>query len=74
MWRYELGGYPVLKKWLGYRDVRRRDGRPVTLAELDHLRGIVQRLAALLLLHDALDAAYEKAAADAFTTTDLGLK
>ncbi len=74
VWRYELGGYPVLKKWLGYRDAKRRDGRPVTLAELDHLRGMVHRLAALLLLHDALDAAYEKAAADAFTTTDLGLR
>jgi hypothetical protein len=74
VWRYELGGYPVLKKWLGYRDAKRRDGRPVTLAELDHLRGMVQRLAALLLLHAALDAAYEKAAADAFTATDLGLK
>ncbi len=74
VWRYELGGYPVLKKWLGYRDAKRRDGRPITLAELDHLRTMVHRLAALLLLHDALDAAYEKAAADAFTTTDLGLR
>ncbi len=69
-----MGGYPVLKKWLGYRDAKRRDGRPMTLAELDHLRTMVHRLAALLLLHDALDAAYERAAAAAFTTTDLGLK
>jgi hypothetical protein len=74
VWRHELGGYPVVKKWLGYRDSKRRDGRPLSLAELEHLRGIVQRLAALLLLQEALDAAYEKAAADAFTTADLGLR
>jgi len=74
VWRHELGGYPVLKKWLGYRDSKRRDGRPLSLAELEHLRGIVQRLAALLLLQDALDAAYEKVAADALTAADLGLR
>ncbi len=74
VWRHELGGYPVVKKWLGYRDAKRRDGRPITLAELDHLRSIVHRLAALLLLHDALDAAYDKAAADAFTSSELSLK
>lgn len=73
VWRHELGGYPVLKKWLGYRDSKRRDGRPLRLAELEYLRGIVQRLAALLLLQDELDAGYEKASADAFTTADLGL-
>jgi len=38
VWRYELGGYPVIKKWLGYRDDRRRPGRGLSLAELDHLR------------------------------------
>lgn len=74
VWRHELGGYPVLKKWLGYRDSKRRDGRPLGLAELEYLRGIVHRLAALLLLQDELDAAYEKVAADAFTTADLGLR
>ena len=28
IWRYELGGYPVVKKWLGYRDRGRRPGVP----------------------------------------------
>ena len=72
VWRYELGGYPVIKKWLGYRDEKRRPGRGLTLAELDHLREIVHRLATLLLLHEQLDAAYEKAIEDPFTRTDLG--
>lgn len=26
LWNYQLGGYPVLKKWLGYRQADRRDG------------------------------------------------
>lgn len=29
VWRYELGGYPVLKKWLGYREAKRRRGKAV---------------------------------------------
>jgi len=34
--RYELGGYAVLKKWLGYRHRDRRDGKPLTLADAQH--------------------------------------
>ena len=30
VWTYQLGGYPVLKKWLGYRQADRRDGSPLT--------------------------------------------
>lgn len=71
VWRYELGGYPVLKKWLGYRDARRRNNRPLTLSEKDHFRGMVQRIAALLYLRRRLDELYETAAADAWTV-DLG--
>ena len=73
VWRYELGGYPVIKKWLGYRDHRHRPGRGLTLAEIDHLRGMVHRLAALHLLHARLDAAYTQAIADSFRADDLGL-
>ena len=74
VWRYELGGYPVIKKWLGYRDAGRRPGQPLSLAELEHLRGMVHRIAALLLLHESLDKAYEQAIADPFTAEDLGLR
>jgi hypothetical protein len=74
IWRYELGGYPVIKKWLGYRDAGRRPGRPLTLAELKHLREMVHRIAALLLLHGELDAAYEKALKNSFSAEDLGLR
>lgn len=67
VWRYELGGYPVLKKWLGYRDARRRNNRPLSLHEKDHFRSMVQRIAALLSLHHRLNELYEAAAADAWT-------
>jgi hypothetical protein len=73
VWGFELGGYPVIKKWLGYREARRRDGAPLTLAEKDHLRSMVQRIAALLALRVELDALYERASAEAFTVEELGL-
>ena len=73
VWRYELGGYPVLKKWLGYRDARRRNNRPLSLAEKDHFRGMVQRIAALLSLRQRLNGLYEAASADSWTV-DLGVE
>ena len=74
VWRYELGGYPLLKKWLGYRKASRRDGRPLTLSEASWFRLIVQRIAALLALHPELDALYQEAASDAWTAEGLGLQ
>jgi len=74
VWRYELGGYPVLKKWLGYRHSERRDGKPLTLAEAKHFAGVVRRLAALLVLGPELDTAYGAAIADCFTAEDLGVR
>lgn len=74
VWTYELGGYPVVKKWLGYRDEGRRPGRGLSLTELDWLREIVHRLAALLLLRPALDTAYDEAISDPFTAEELGLR
>ena len=73
IWRFELGGYPILKKWLGYRDEKRTSGRPLSLAEKDHFREMVHRLAALLVLRPKLDELYEQAAADSFTAEELGL-
>lgn len=74
VWGYELGGYPVMKKWLGYRHVSRLGGRPLTLAELDQLRGIAQRIAAVLELRPALDDLQGRLAEDAFTAEELGVK
>ena len=73
VWAYEIGGYPVIKKWLGYRQ-RSRLGRSLELAEARHMRSVVQRLAAILVLAGELDREYEMAAADGFTTDELGLR
>ncbi len=74
VWRLELGGYPVIKKWLGYREARRRGGKALTLLEKDYLRTMVQRLAALLALEPRLDELYARASASAFTAAELGLE
>jgi hypothetical protein len=60
VWGYTLGGYAVLKKWLSYResDVLGRALRP---DEIETFRSIARRIAALLLLDDALDANYDRA-------------
>ena len=74
VWRYELGGYPVLKKWLGYRQSNRRDGQPLTAGERRWFRSIVQRNAALLALGAHIDALYSSASANAFTAKELEIE
>src|SRR5205823_5273981 len=59
VWTYQLGGYPVLKKWLGYRQADRRDGRPLTDDERKWFRQIIPRVAALLALGPSLNELYE---------------
>jgi Type ISP C-terminal specificity domain/N-6 DNA Methylase len=74
IWTYQLGGYPVLKKWLGYRQADRRDDNPLTDDERKWFRQVIQRIAALLALGTELDALYQQAAADAFTAVELGIE
>lgn len=45
---------------LGYRDQGRRPGQPLTLPEALHLRSMIQRIAALLVLQPELDSLYER--------------
>lgn len=71
VWTYKLGGYPVLKKWLGYRQADRCDGKPLTDDERRWFRQMIQRIAALLALGSVLDGLYQEAAANAFTAEEL---
>lgn len=73
VWTYQLGGYPVLKKWLGYRQADRRDDRPLTDDERLWFRQVIQRIGALLALGPTLDALYQQASARAFTATELDI-
>ena len=47
VWRYKLGGYQVLKKWLSYRE-RKVLGRPLLPDEVQHFAETSRRIAAIL--------------------------
>jgi hypothetical protein len=74
VWLYQLGGYPVIKKWLGYRQADHRDGKPLSDEERRWLRQMIQRIAALVALGPTLDALYQVATADSFTAAELDLR
>lgn len=74
VWTYQLGGYPVLKKWLGYRQADRRDGKPLTVDEQRCFRSIVQRIAALIALTADLNRLYSAAAENAFGASELAVR
>jgi hypothetical protein len=73
VWRYELGGYPVLKKWLAYRDNGRRPDTALSIRESEHLQSMVRRIAALLAQQAQLDNLYEAAALNSFNLEELAL-
>lgn len=64
VWNFAVGGYPVLKKWLSYRD-HRVLGRPLRVEELEEFQRIARRIISILLLNPELDAVYELSRADA---------
>lgn len=74
VWAYQLGGYPVLKKWLGYRQADRRSNEPLTDHERKWFRAVIQRIGALLALGVELDTLYQAAVSDAFTAAELGIE
>ena len=49
VWRYKLGGYQVLKKWLSYRE-HKVLGRPLSPEEVQHFSDTARRIAAILQL------------------------
>jgi hypothetical protein len=58
VWDYHVGGYQVVKKWLSYRE-RGVLGRDLSTAEVNEVRDMFRRIAALLLLEPALDENYD---------------
>ncbi|MET0650428.1 MAG: type ISP restriction/modification enzyme [Pyrinomonadaceae bacterium] len=65
VWGYHIGGYQVIKKWLSYRE-RGVLGRDLSTAEVNEVRDMVRRIAALLLLEPALDENYDSAKRNAY--------
>jgi len=65
VWRYTLGGYQVIKKWLSYRE-QPILGRPLKPEEAREVMNVARRIAALLLLGPALDANYAAVKQDTY--------
>ena len=51
VWRYKLGGYQVLKKWLSYRD-RAVLGRALRPEEVGYFAEVARRIGAILMVTD----------------------
>ena len=49
IWKYKLGGYQVLKKWLSYRESKVL-GRPLLPEEVQHFTDTARRIGRILLL------------------------
>jgi hypothetical protein len=60
VWEYTIGGYQVIKKWLSYRE-HTLIQRALTLDEVQAVRDIARRVAALVLLEQQLEASYAAA-------------
>ena len=65
VWKMTIGGYPVVKKWLSYREYKVL-GRPLKLDEMTYITEVIRRLKALLLLGPDLDANYHACAGHPF--------
>ena len=53
VWRYKLGGYQVLKKWLSYRE-RGVLGRALKLEEVWYFTEVARRIGGILVVTDTL--------------------
>ena len=69
VWKYTIGGYQVMKKWLSYRE-RALLGRDLRPEEARYVTEMTRRIAAILLLEPAFDANYERVKADAYAWPD----
>jgi len=57
VWQYTLGGYPVIKKWLSYRE-NNLFGRSLRVDEVRYVTEVARRIAAILLMGPSLGANY----------------
>lgn len=65
-WDYVIGGYPVIKKWLSYREEAVL-GRAITKEEAREVAAMVRRITSLVLMGGELDASYEACRDDAYS-------
>jgi predicted helicase len=58
VWRYTIGGYQVMKKWLSYRE-KSVLGRDLSIEEARELQHMARRIAAIVKLEEALNSNFE---------------
>ncbi len=59
VWKYTIGGYQVIKKWLSYREADLLD-RPLTPDEARAVMNMARRITAIILLSTNLDENYQQ--------------
>jgi hypothetical protein len=69
VWEYTIGGYQVIKKWLSYRE-KSLLGRSQSAEEATEVTHTTRRLAALIMLHPALDENYQAVKAATYTWSE----
>jgi hypothetical protein len=69
VWAMTIGGYPVIKKWLSYRE-HKVLGRPLRLEEVTYITEVIRRLKALVLLGHDLDENCRRATRKLLTPTE----
>ena len=69
VWEFIIGGYPVMKKWLSYRE-QSIMGRSLSKEEAREVTGMVRRIAAIVLMTDELNANYAAARDDCIAWTN----
>ncbi|PSF34546.1 DNA methyltransferase [Aphanothece hegewaldii CCALA 016] len=57
VWKYTIGGYQVIKKWLSYREEKLL-GRSLKTEEVKEVSQMTRRIAAIVLLESQLDQNY----------------
>ena len=68
VWKYYIGGYQVIKKWLSYRE-HNVLGRALRPEEAREVTDTARRLAAIILLHTKLDENYRYVKEETFDWT-----
>lgn len=65
VWKYTIGGYQVIKKWLSYRETDLL-GRQLTSDEAREVTNVARRIAAIMLLQPTLDEYYQQCKKSAY--------
>lgn len=70
VWKYTIGGYQVIKKWLSYR-AEKVLKRPMKPAEVQEVVNMARRISAIVLMETDLDANYQAVKANLYDWSSL---